>query len=244
MPFCHNCGATNPDWARFCDQCGTELIQVPSSTPLPETTQPASAFFPEKPRPAANTCPQCGNTVYPGEAFCDNCGAPLSAPAASPDQETAAPLPPQQHFPPPQPVGLPPVQPPADQKAPPPVSSPPPAAAPPAPTSTSLASIRLQIPSQNTSVALPAQQEALVGRSDAVSGVYPDVDLTLYGGLEQGVGRRHLRLSIQQGQLIIEDLDTTNGTFINGQRLKAGAPHSVKNGDEIRLGKLMLRIQM
>ncbi|PMP83882.1 MAG: hypothetical protein C0184_04655, partial [Chloroflexus aggregans] len=30
MPFCPQCGAANPDSARFCDQCGAKLIPAPA----------------------------------------------------------------------------------------------------------------------------------------------------------------------------------------------------------------------
>jgi pSer/pThr/pTyr-binding forkhead associated (FHA) protein len=100
------------------------------------------------------------------------------------------------------------------------------------------------VPAHNTFVSLPDSSEVLLGRNDAVSGVYPDIDLTPYGGIEHGVGRRHLRLWLQQGQAYVEDLDSTNGTFVNGQRLNPNTPQPVQSGDELRLGRLVLRLQL
>ena len=49
------------------------------------------------------------------------------------------------------------------------------------------------------------------------------------------VSRRHARLTFQGGKYVIEDLGSTNGTFINGQRLSG--PHVLKAGDVVALGE-------
>ncbi len=49
------------------------------------------------------------------------------------------------------------------------------------------------------------------------------------------VSRRHSRLSFQGGKYVLEDLGSTNGTFVNGQRL--GGPVVLKPGDVVSLGE-------
>ena len=49
------------------------------------------------------------------------------------------------------------------------------------------------------------------------------------------VSRRHTRLEYQGGGFIVEDLGSTNGTFVNGRRLTG--PHSLRPGETIRLGE-------
>lgn len=49
------------------------------------------------------------------------------------------------------------------------------------------------------------------------------------------VSRRHARLTFQGGKYVIEDLGSTNGTFINGQRL--AGPHVLKAGDVVAFGE-------
>ena len=49
------------------------------------------------------------------------------------------------------------------------------------------------------------------------------------------VSRRHTRLEFQGGGYIVEDLGSTNGTFVNGRRLTG--PHSLRPGETIRLGE-------
>ncbi len=51
---------------------------------------------------------------------------------------------------------------------------------------------------------------------------------------EAEVSRRHARLSRQGDAYVLEDLGSTNGTFVNGKRLVA--PYTLRPGDEIRVG--------
>src|SRR5215213_5093058 len=96
-PYCPQCGIDNPDNARFCDQCGAALIPVAAvPTQPPIATQPPAAPMatavaaPAVPSSSGSVgCPQCGTTAIPGEAFCDNCGAPLNAPVHPASQPTA-----------------------------------------------------------------------------------------------------------------------------------------------------------
>ena len=49
------------------------------------------------------------------------------------------------------------------------------------------------------------------------------------------VSRRHSRLTFQGGKYVLEDLGSTNGTFVNGQRLTG--PRVLKSGEVISLGE-------
>ena len=49
------------------------------------------------------------------------------------------------------------------------------------------------------------------------------------------VSRKHARLSFQGGKYVIEDLGSTNGTFVNGQRL--ASPVVLKSGDVVSCGE-------
>jgi len=48
------------------------------------------------------------------------------------------------------------------------------------------------------------------------------------------VSRRHAKVAIDDGQLSIEDLGSTNGTFVNGERIDQ--PRRLSDGDEVRIG--------
>lgn len=86
------------------------------------------------------------------------------------------------------------------------------------------------------------ETELLLGRSDSESGITPELDLSPHGALEMGVSRVHAALRRGEDVLSIVDLDSANGTFLNGQRLAPHQPRLLRDGDEVRLGKLVLHI--
>ena len=89
-----------------------------------------------------------------------------------------------------------------------------------------------------------SNQEANIGRWDADGGVFPDVDLDS-DDPEAKVSRRHARISLRDDQYLIEDLGSTNGTFVNrGHRLAPGDRQPLKDGDEIIVGKTFLRFRV
>jgi len=84
-------------------------------------------------------------------------------------------------------------------------------------------------------------EESFIGRWDADNGVFPDVDLDAHDP-EAKVSRRHARILFENGKYAIEDLGSTNGTFVNrGRRLIPGTAQPINNGDEIIVGKTFMR---
>jgi len=64
------------------------------------------------------------------------------------------------------------------------------------------------------------------------------VDLGPYNAAEMGVSRRHLKLWATDAGLFALDMESTNGTLLNGQRLRPNTPYRVGDGDVLSLGKL------
>ncbi|RYG21875.1 FHA domain-containing protein, partial [bacterium] len=58
------------------------------------------------------------------------------------------------------------------------------------------------------------------------------------------VSRRHASLTNQHGQITLEDLGSTNGTKIDGERLSAGEKRVLKGGETISLGGVEVRLAM
>ncbi len=83
----------------------------------------------------------------------------------------------------------------------------------------------------------------MIGREDPISEVFPDVDLTALGGLEKGVSRKHAVIHHAGTNYTVEDMGSTNGTFINRKRIQPHAPEAIKPGDEVRFGKLALSVK-
>lgn len=159
-------------------------------------------------------CPLCGRRYPVGALFCPECGVYLL---------TGGPL---RTEPLPEGVTLPPEAP----EGPSPV------------TGEAPQHLVLQVLSSGRQVVIRPDQEVLVGRLDVGRGIFPHVDLTPDGGLEGGVSRRHARIFFRDSRFYIEDLGSTNGTYLNGVRLDPYSPRPLGDGDEIRLGQISIRV--
>ncbi len=104
--------------------------------------------------------------------------------------------------------------------------------------------IEVEILNTGRKILLSADREILVGRLDAAHGIFPELDLTTDGGLEQGVSRRHARLYTREGMCFLEDLDSTNGTFLNEERLTPYLPYTFHDGDLVMFGTMRLKVHI
>ena len=237
-PICPDCRAAIQPGEEYCFACGAELksVSAPAAAPAPEPA-PIAELTPEvkPPAPQAATpipaeeappaveaglpvsapaalaeCPSCGGRVNAGDTFCGFCGAALVT-STPPESETV-------------------------------VSAPAAAtAAPTAPvTPQPVVRARLVVAESNIEIPLPDSDELIVGREDPVNGIFPEVDLTPHRAEEGGVSRRHFRMRRSGSIYTVEDLNSTNFTLVNLQRLEAGRPAPLSDGDEIRAGRVRL----
>jgi CRP-like cAMP-binding protein len=92
---------------------------------------------------------------------------------------------------------------------------------------------------------LADKRETTVGRVDPVTGIHPDIDLS---GVDtkRTISRRHARLRREDDGsfVVIEDVGTMNGTFVNGARLTAGRPVPVNAGDTVVFGTVQCRFEL
>jgi pSer/pThr/pTyr-binding forkhead associated (FHA) protein len=102
---------------------------------------------------------------------------------------------------------------------------------------------RLVVEADNQEFDLSGKDNIVIGREDAVSNIYPDVDLTPHGGEDGGVSRLHARIFYDNGQYLLEDENSTNFTFLNRQKLAGKTPTPLHDNDEIRLGRVLLRFK-
>jgi len=169
-------------------------------------------------------CPNCGQQNRPGVIFCENCGAsligklPLSTRTLdSTDTEQAA-------------IGV-------DASI---VTD---VTVQGSATFEQGMVLRLEIEGSPDPIRFAPKPETIFGRRDPATGDKPDIDLTPFAGYRMGVSRRHaaIRPGDENG-LDLWDLGSSNGTFLNGQRLSAHRPYRLRDGDEIRLGQMVIRI--
>ena len=76
---------------------------------------------------------------------------------------------------------------------------------------------------------LPESAELLIGRS-------ADLDLVLS---EEMVSRKHAKMKIQGASMVLTDLGSTNGTYVNGEKIRR---HEVSIGDRLLLGTSIIRV--
>lgn len=184
----------------------------------PEKIEPAKA----EPPSGKIECPNCHHLNRQGEIFCESCGANLKTgqKAAStkslPDEERKQYDVPLEESVPDRGSDI-------------------------FPTGGAL---RLQIEGSPEPILLPFhQQEIVLGRRDPATGALPDVDLTPFAGYRMGVSRRHSQIRrSHDGHLELFDLGSSNGTFLNGQRLEAHYPYRLRDGDKIALGQISILV--
>jgi hypothetical protein len=82
----------------------------------------------------------------------------------------------------------------------------------------------------------PDKNQLILGRRSE-GAVPPDLDLAEYGGAAGSVSRRHAAVRFSGDRPSIVDLGSTNGTWLNENRLAAYQPHPLRTGDLIRLGQ-------
>lgn len=101
--------------------------------------------------------------------------------------------------------------------------------------------IIIYIPGHETPLKIEPQKQMLIGRKDQ-SSESPAIDLSEFQGGVLGVSRRHALLMLTDNGMIVQDLESSNGTWLNEKRLLAKADYVVRNGDCLRLGQLFLYI--
>ena len=102
--------------------------------------------------------------------------------------------------------------------------------------------IRLTVVASGQEIVASGQSELMVGRTH--KNIVADIDLGPYGGSRAGVSRRHCRLLHRDSQWYIEDLASTNGSFINGVKIAPHEPVLLGDGDLIRCGQIELKLRI
>lgn len=80
----------------------------------------------------------------------------------------------------------------------------------------------------------------LIGRQSEPEDLVPDLDLAFYDP-DAYVSRRHAIITRNGHHYELTDLGSDNGTFVNGARLPARRAHTLRNGDRIRMGRIVLQ---
>ena len=186
----------------YCDTCGVAMVVTETPAPQPGDTIPVPVLDPDAPAGAATAadgqeCPNCGTANAPDALFCEACGydfttgtMPRTGPAAAAEDTTT---------------------PPADGNISPPLDD------------TWVAELWIDpqwygeqsspdpLPSAGPPQVVPLRNTSLlVGRASKSRGIHPDIDC----GTDNGVSRRHAQLTTDGTRWWVEDLGSSNGTFV------------------------------
>jgi pSer/pThr/pTyr-binding forkhead associated (FHA) protein len=107
-----------------------------------------------------------------------------------------------------------------------------------------LRAVQLKIGARKLEVEILINKAVNVGRTDPASTTFPEIDLSDGSTLAKSVSRRHARLLKQGNVIVVEDLGSVNGTFINGKRLAPYLPETLADGDTIQFGKMLVEIRI
>ncbi len=231
MIVCHNCSHPNPEGATQCEACFTPL-------------------------PIATSCPNCGTAVQTDATFCGQCGFNLKSSA---ELGGGIPIPnlvpdvPSLITPDPlislDPVaGVPEILPtPANLTSPDlepePLTSPitplPPLPVTPVATTSNKTQLQIQAASllhvqTGTKIDLPNLTVIHLGKPN--DQIPPDIDVSGFPESEI-VSRVHADIRVEAGVYYLEDMGSSNGTYVNHNSLSAGNRHRLRPGDRISLGK-------
>ncbi|HSE13006.1 MAG TPA: cyclic nucleotide-binding domain-containing protein [Rudaea sp.] len=134
---------------------------------------------------------------------------------------------------------------PAAEAAPAPAPPPPApsAAPPPSPAAAVAQNLALRVAASGQVLLLePERSEFLVGRPDPVTGIQPEINLGPFDTMRT-LSRRHAKILREGGLYFLrEEVGTTNGTFVDGERIKTGAAVPLKPGNKLRFGSIEVEL--
>ncbi|MDF1499486.1 MAG: FHA domain-containing protein [Anaerolineales bacterium] len=113
---------------------------------------------------------------------------------------------------------------------------------PPGPELSSGALIGLRIISTGEIISLIGRDNYTLGRSIDGQAILPDVDLSRFDAYDFGLSRMHAELRIDEQEPHIVDLESANGTIVNGKRILPNQPEPLEHGDIIQLGRLRMQV--
>lgn len=161
-------------------------------------------------------CPSCQHENLDGALFCDECGGPLTGQDMKVTQNIKT-----------------------DQIR---AAAMPGRKKAPAPVQESEAWASLHIVDSGQILPLTDRNEFMLGRISEAQPIMPDIDLTPYQAYANGVSRLHAVVKRENNRVLIMDLGSSNGTYLNGKRIPANLDLPLSHGDMVSLGKLKIQI--
>ncbi len=89
---------------------------------------------------------------------------------------------------------------------------------------------------------LASRNEFTLGRLSEGQPIMPDIDLTPYQAYASGVSRLHAVVKRDANRVVVMDLGSSNGTYVNGRRINPHVEEPLSHGDILALGKLKIQV--
>lgn len=103
--------------------------------------------------------------------------------------------------------------------------------------------VSLEILQLHVSIIFDIRSAMMLGRNPKAVASGETIDLTPFHAHRNGVSRNHAVLILEQGNVLLRDMESTNGTGINGKKLVPLTNYVLHSGDIMQLGKLQMRVQ-
>lgn len=101
--------------------------------------------------------------------------------------------------------------------------------------------LRLTIAETGMSFNIACKKNMILGRRSSASNTTL-VDLAPFCQSQDGVSRQHCAINEIYGVLMVQDLDSTNGTMLNTYTLQPYQRYELKSGDTLTLGRLKVTV--
>jgi pSer/pThr/pTyr-binding forkhead associated (FHA) protein len=104
--------------------------------------------------------------------------------------------------------------------------------------------ISLTVMEMQTELVFDLTKSMTIGRAHVEMDPLPEIDLTPFNGEESGVSRQHAKITLDEGRVVVTDLDSSNGTFLNEEPLQANQAYPLRNEDSLKIGILELKVEL
>ncbi len=162
-------------------------------------------------------CPSCSHQEFVGTLYCSECGSRLMHSAPVPTVEI-----------------------PAEELKDQPEATKPSASA--GPDLKSGAIMGLRVMETGEVISLIGRDNFTLGRAVKDQAVIPDIDLDRYQAYDHGVSRIHAEIRLTSEGVEVKDLDSVNGTIVNGEQIPSQESQPLRHGDTLQLGRLHLQL--
>jgi pSer/pThr/pTyr-binding forkhead associated (FHA) protein len=104
--------------------------------------------------------------------------------------------------------------------------------------------IALHLPGLQAPIIIQGEDNIVLGRGEEADLVLTDIEFDADPQALMSVSRKHAAIHRTDAGFFLEDLNSTNGTWLNGRILIPGQPYRLRSADQVRLGEQILYVYL